>query len=373
MIRLFQIANGLGAGNIGDDLMAFAFWDALPEHIALSVAVFVDGPPRRAPYPARHQYVPVVYGGNESVEAKDAPGLLVGDTPITEAEGLHWPLEFLAPRLEYFHQRRLPVDAVGVGADHLYSAEARELFRRCFLPIRSWTVRSARCREALLELGVPESRIVVGADWSWAYRVREDRRDWAERLWRSLGVDLARPLLVVNAVHMIWQSLTEVKRAIAAALDELSARDGFQIAFFANEVRPGEFFDAEAARSIRALMRQPAVQVPNEYYAPDEALALLSYAKATVSERYHFTVESVLAGAAPVNIVRGQKMAGLMEELGLAAAGSVQQVLADELVGEVRKAVAQRASLLAQLEVARRHLAVRAGNNLTFVRRFYEQ
>jgi len=373
MVRLFQIANGLGAGNIGDDLMAFAFWDALPPHITLDVAVFADGPPRRKPYPERHRYVPVIYYGNESEQAGKAAGLLVGDTPVTEAEGLHWPLEFLAPRLEYFHKHSLPVDAVGVGVDRLLSAAGRELFRRCFLPIRSWTVRSSRCREALLDLGVAESRIVVGADWSWLYRVHEDRQEWAKAIWRGLGADPEKPLLVVNVVHLIWQSLTDVKKAIAAALDELSAHDGLQIAFFANEARPGEFFDAEAARSIQALMKEPSVRVPNQYYSPDETLSMLSYATATVSERYHFTVESVLAGTVPVNIARGQKMAGLIEELGLAAAGSIEQVSADELVEAVRKAVEQRERLLKQLDLARRHLAARATNNLTFVRHFYDQ
>ncbi len=370
-VRCFQIANGLGAGNIGDDLMALAFWDSLPQGVELDVAVFATAFERRACYPDRHRYIQVNYDGNESVEAGAASGLLVGDTPVTEAEGIHWPLRFLAPRLDYFHQRSLPVDAIGVGVDRLHSAEARALFRSFFLPIRSWTVRSIQCRDALLELGVAEHRILVGADWGWAYRRRQDLSGWAGDLWRSLGVDPRQPLLVINVVNLIWASLIEPKRAIAVALDELSRSDSFQIAFFCNEVRDGEFFDGHAARSVQALMNRPSVLVPVAYYSPDEVLALLSHASVTIAERYHFAVESVLAGTVPVNIVRGQKMCGLTEELGLPVAGRVDDVAPSELIRVVRSAVADRPRLLAQLDVARRHLAIRAANNLAFVRSFY--
>ncbi len=370
-LRLFQIANGLGAGNIGDDLMALAFWDALPDRVGLDVALFRMGLEHRARYPDRHRYVEVIYDANESVQAGSAPGILVGDTPATEAEGLHWPLRFLAPRLDYFHQRSLPVDAVGVGVDRLHSSEAIALFRSFFLPIRSWTVRSTACRDALVELGVPEHRILVGADWGWAYRRGEELSGWAGELWRSLGVNPEQPLLVVNVVNLIWASLIEPKRAVAEALDQLSRCDGLQIAFFCNEVREGEFFDAHAARTVQALMHEPSVLVPVAYYSPDEALALVSYATVTIAQRYHFAVESVLAGTIPVIVVRGQKMRGLAEELGLPVAGTVEHVAAPELVEHVRNAIANRPRLLAQLEIARRHLAIRAGNNLAFVRSFY--
>ena len=109
MIRAVQIANGVGSGNIGDELMAHAFWRALPRNIRLSVAVLPDSTRQHKPYPEEHQYIQVIFSGNES-DSPDCAGLLVGDTPIAENEGLDWPLRFLAPRLQSFHRRSMPVD-----------------------------------------------------------------------------------------------------------------------------------------------------------------------------------------------------------------------------------------------------------------------
>src|SRR5688500_2847583 len=50
-LRAHQICNGLGAGNIGDELMARAFWDALPAGLRLTVDVFPNHTQQREPYP----------------------------------------------------------------------------------------------------------------------------------------------------------------------------------------------------------------------------------------------------------------------------------------------------------------------------------
>src|ERR1700686_1562842 len=117
--------------------MAHAFWSRLPADLALDVALFPESARQRAPYPARHHYVPVDWQGDENSQAM-MPGLLVGGTPVTDAEGIEWPMRFLAPRLQHFHAHGLPVDAVGIGAEELTSPEAGEIFRQAFAPIRSW-------------------------------------------------------------------------------------------------------------------------------------------------------------------------------------------------------------------------------------------
>jgi polysaccharide pyruvyl transferase WcaK-like protein len=263
------------------------------------------------------------------------------------------------------------VDAVGVGVDRLGSREGREIFERFFRPIRSWTVRSRACKEALLELGVPEDRVAVGADWAWLYRPRRDLRSWGAGVWREMEIDLARPLLVANVVNEMWASQPELKSRLAAAVSELSERHGFQIAFFCNEMRGGEYFDFAAASEVRSRMTAAAAIVPNQYWSPDEALGLLGHATVTVSQRYHFTVESILAGTTPVSMVRGQKMRGLIEDLDLPAAGGIDDFSADVLIEQVGAAVWNRRSLLAKLQQARQRLELRAHNNLAFFRSFY--
>jgi polysaccharide pyruvyl transferase WcaK-like protein len=365
--RIVQISTGLGAGNIGDELMARAFWDELPETVALEVEMFPEYVEQRAPYPEKHRYFLTDWEGATTVPA-GIDGLLVGGTPVADWQGLHFPLEFIARRLRMFHEAGRAVDAVGVGVDRLEKAEAREVFARYFLPIGSWTVRTARCREALLELGVPEERVLVGADWAWRYRPRRDLRGWGAEQWKELGVEAGRPLVVANVVNEMWAGREELRSALAVALDELE-NDGMQVAFFCNEMREGEYFDREASERVRARMRRPAAIVPNRYWGPEEALGLVAHATVTVSQRYHFTVESVLAGTVPVNIVRGQKMAGLVEELGLAPAGTMEGVEASEVVAGVRAAVDEREEMLKRLQEARRRLEVRAGNNLALWRR----
>ena len=371
-IHAFQIATGLGAGNIGDELMARAFWQRLPQNVSLEVPLFPESARQHEPYPPKHRYLAVDWDGNENSEAR-MPGLLVGTTPVTEAEGLHWPLRFLAPRLRHFHQLGLPVDAVGVGVDCLQSAEALALFRENFSPIRSWTVRSFDCRDALLSMGVPEARIRVGADWAWLYRTGRDLRTWAKDFWRRLGIDTERPLLVANVVNMLWRGALEAKRNIASALDHVSRRFDLQIAFFCNECRDGEFFDFEAAREVAGLMSRPAQLVPNEYYSPDEALALIGWGSVAVAQRYHFIVQAVLAGVPPVGILRGQKMKTLAAELRLPVGGLVEQVDSATLESAIAEAIENSSVVLSRTAEARHRLTHRASLNLSYREAFGAQ
>ena len=365
-MRAFQIAAGLGAGNIGDEFMARAFWQTLPPDVLLEVPLFPEARRQHEPYPPPHQYLAVDWDGNEN-RAASIPGLLVGTTSVTEAEGLHWPLRFLAPRLQHFHRLGFPVDAAGVGVDRLWNAEALALFHEHFSPIRSWTVRSFDCRDALLAMDVPAARICVGADWAWLYRPGRDLGEWAREFWRRLDIDVARPLLVANVVNMLWRDALEARRNIASALDDAARLFGLQIAFFCNECRDGEFFDFEAAREIAGLMSMPATLVPNEYYSPDEALAIIGCATVAVAQRYHFIIQAVLAGVPPVEILRGQKMKTLAEELGVPIGGSVDHVVRESLTGAIREAIENRSGVLSRMEEARCRMRSRAALNLSFL------
>jgi polysaccharide pyruvyl transferase WcaK-like protein len=349
--------------------MARAFWAALPGGTRLTVEVFPNHTQQREPYPPGHEYVSLDWNGAPFDPAPHVPGLLVGDTPVTESLSLDWPLRFLSPRLRAFHEAGQPVDAVGVGVEPLRSAEARAIFARDFLPIRSWTVRSEACRAALLDLDVSRDRVEVGADWAWLYRPRRDLGGWGAQTWAGLGVDPARPLLVANVVNERWRGKSEVKAAVAAALDELAGRHGFQVAFFCNEVREGDFYDLAAARETQALMSARSVIVSNLYWAPDEALGLLAHATVTLAGRYHFVVESALAGVPCVGIARSEKVQGLFAELGEEPAGTMESVQSSQVVERVVWMIEHRDEVARRLEAARDRLAARAGRNLRLLER----
>lgn len=366
-VAAMQISTGLGAGNIGDELMAEAFWQQVPAELRLDVALFPMANMRRAPYPRKHSYSPVDWHGNEH-DGAQRPGLLVGGTPVADAEGTHFPLAFIARRLEGFHEAGQPVDAVGVGVETLETAEGRKLFKTIFLPIRSWSVRSEACRQRLLALGCASEAVHVGADWAWLFRPRRDLRGWAEVQWRSLGLRPGEPLVLVNAVHMNWQHCNNARQALAQALNKLARQGGYRIGLFCNEVREGEFFDNAAARALAAYLEREPIFVPNLYWAPDEAVALTGRAELTLGQRYHFALQSVLAGTLPVTIPRGDKQRDLAVDAGIRLAGSIEDVDAGLLLAALEEELNGRVARLAALAERRRQMEWRAAGNLDLLR-----
>lgn len=369
----YAIFTGLGAGNIGDEMMFHGFARELPADICLRVFLHENSARQRQPYPPRFELSPISLppATFEFDQAPPLPGLLVGTTLITDVEGAGWPLGFLAPRLAHFAGRGLPVDATGIGADFLVTAEGRQLFYDHFRSIRSWTVRNEVSRDALLDAGVDPSAVAVGADWAWLYTPPVDYNAWAESYLAGLGLRIGERLLIVN---LFWQNQGEslpIWADLAAVLDRLHYFGGFQIAFFANECRhPG--FDRTAAERVSALMSAPATLIPNLYFSPGEAIAILRHATVALGQRYHFAVEGVFAETIPVMLGRSPKIAGLAAELGLRTVGSLDRLDRDELEFAVASAVLDRPSTVARLRSIRQELAARALRNLDFVRRFYQ-
>jgi polysaccharide pyruvyl transferase WcaK-like protein len=364
----FQIANGLGAGNIGEELIARAFWSRIRGDVILDVAVFPESAKLHQPYPPSHRYITVNLEGSEEPPEEVNLGVIVGTTPVTEREGLQWPLGFMAQRLHLFHERGIPVHVVGAGIDRLDSAEALSLFREAFLPICSWTVRSSRCREALLAMGVAPERVIVGADWAWLYRPQAtDLSCWAAGVLSRMGLDLSRPLVAVNVVNLVWKDDERYKRALAGALTSLSRDHGLQPFFFCNECRDGDDYDAAAARQVASLMPAPPPVAPNLYYSPEEAIALISRAQLSISFRYHFTVFSVLAGVVPVTVARSQKMVGLVEDLELPLSCTIEKLTAPRLVEMAVDGFTRRETYNSQLAARRKILEARAEANLAFL------
>jgi hypothetical protein len=69
-----------------------------------------------------------------------------------------------------------------------------------------------------------------------------------------------------------------------------------------------------------------------------------------------------------VTIRRGQKVAGLMRELGLPFVGDMERVDAPAVASAVATALRGAEAELAGLASCRRHLAARAANNLALLR-----
>ncbi|MGA2261588.1 MAG: hypothetical protein ABSH28_09145, partial [Acidobacteriota bacterium] len=210
-------------------------------------------------------------------------------------------------------------------------------------------------------------RIALGADWAWLLSPRIDKV-WAGEWLAKCGAEPGKLNVGVNLVNEIWQSNRKMKIAWAELLDRIAERFGAQIVFFCNESRPGEYFDRAAAEDIRARMRRPSILVPNQYFQAVEMISLVSLMRATISQRYHFTMFSVLANVYPISIQRGQKMRGLNEELGLPYLGDMEQIDAEGIEEEIDLALKDPEAKLRPLEARQKHLETRARNNLALLK-----
>ena len=358
-----QLFSGLGAGNIGDELMTRGFWRSIPKSLQLEVVLARESVRYRGEYPPPHSYVV----DRTRWRNRRLPRLIVGTTPVSEQLGLGFPLNHLARIVAPLHRRGIPVDAVGVGVEPLESSGARALFADHLLPLRSWSVRSEACRTALEALGVAPERIRVGADWAWAFRGARDESSWAAQQWRALGVTAERRLLVVNVVNEGRGDRDRVRRGMATALDQAAERWDAQIAFLCHESRDGAFYDHAAAQETARLMRHSAVIVPNLYYTPDETLALLRAASATVGERFHFAIASVLAGVPPILVRRGPKTSALADETGIQLVGSPGVGDPGELEAALASVLDDRPRWTKLLTEVRSTMEARTANNLSLI------
>ncbi|MBP1611190.1 MAG: Methyltransferase type 11 [Acidobacteria bacterium] len=363
-VLVHQLDTGLGAGNTGDDAMFIAAVEHLPADFSLTTEVHSQARTKTLPLGVR--YISMDNRSAAEASIREAQIVLImGGTPVMDEWGLEWPLLANARKLEICHSIGKPVHAVGVGIDRL-KTEGERIFRKFYAPLASWSVRSEPCRRALLEMGVPEERIHVGADWAWLLNFKIDR-EWAAK-WLSLcGVSDRKLNIGVNAVNEIWGGNPERKKAWATLLDRLIIKHDARICFFCNESRPGEYFDRTAAEEIRSFMNQPSLLLPDRYYLPSEAISLIASMDVTISQRYHFTLFSALAGVYPISIQRGQKMAALNRELELPFVGDMEYFDGEAIEWLVDEAFTEPSPMLQKLGGLRSRLESRAATNFSML------
>lgn len=341
-MKYHLLFTGLGAGNIGDEAMLHGFLSSFSLQPGSSIEVWDKSSSALKQFSAEYNFID--YKDEEACReaclAADAV-LLVGDTPLMEKWGIAWPLGVLSPKLEFCHQSGIRCEAIGVGADLLETSEALDLFRKGFLQIKSWTVRSWRSRKNLIALGVAPEKIKVGADLAWLTPLtgtsmgKSIDKEWAKSFLNSLGVNIKSPLIGINVVNELWKDNHAIKEELAKTLDYLIESKGWQVAFFCNETREGEYFDREASLQVASLMKTKAILVPNNYFTPQEMISLLSCCLMTLSWRYHFTLFSYLAGTASISVLRGEKLQELVEDTGGECVGSPEDIKNNELIEKI--------------------------------------
>jgi len=294
--------------------------------------------------------------------------LLAGDTPVNEMLGLGWPLEALREPLTAAHAAGVPVIAVGVGIDLLHSPAARDIFARAYKPIRAWSVRSRACRRALVEMGIERGNIILAADLAWLYQPRNLDLE-AGQLLEGIGLQSGTPFLAVNVVNEKWASAENFQLRIAQALDNVARNWRLPIVFIPNELRQEDFYDTAAAAKIGGMMRERNFVIRNRELNPDLVIAILRRAAGVVAQRYHFAIEAVLAGQNPVVFQRGQKLCGLINDLGLLHCGEMGRPFPVEKLLFLLETAGRRSNRLA-LALRAAFLRRRAGRNISLLNSF---
>ena len=98
-------------------------------------------------------------------------------------------------------------------------------------------------------------------------------------------------------------------------------------------------------------------------------MALIARADLTLGQRYHFALQSILAGTLPVTIPRGDKQKDLAVDTGIRQVGSMTKVDAGALFEALEQEFDARPSRLAALAEVRRKMEWRAAGNLTLLRK----
>ncbi|MBF0316684.1 MAG: polysaccharide pyruvyl transferase family protein [Nitrospirae bacterium] len=339
-MKIHVAFSGLGAGNIGDEAMMQGFLSIYPLPEGSTIEVWDKYEPILKQFPADLRFVTYTDETACNNLCKEADMvLIVGATIISEMQGTDWPLRILGRKYKHCHTVSVPCHAVGVGADLIKSHEGRQLFTDGFLQITSWTLRSARSRGNIIDLGVAHERVLVAADLAWLTPLEGVDRDWAQRYWRQMGWRGDTPLVGVNMVNERWRDNACIKTQFAQALDDLTRTDALQIAFMCNEVRDEQAYDKAAALSVASLMKSRPIMVPNTYFTPQQMIALLSFCDVTVSWRYHFTLLSFLAGAYPLSVIRGEKLQELVDDIGTTSLGIPESVTGEALADNIRQTI----------------------------------
>jgi polysaccharide pyruvyl transferase WcaK-like protein len=364
-IRVHQLDIGLAAGNTGDDAMFRAAVRHMPADFDLTAEVHSLA--RTKTMPAGVRYISAHNQAQIEESVREAQLIfLMGGTPVADRWGLQWPMRANAIKLDLCRKLGKPVHAVGVGVDKL-GDEGERIFLESYSTIATWSVRSEPCRQALMEMDIPSEKVHLGADWAWLLDFDIDRR-WADEWLAKCGAADGKVKIGVNIVNEIWRDNREIKKTWASLLDRFVEHFDAQIIFFCNESRPGEYYDRAAAREVQALMAQSSFILPDRYYLPSEIISLIAAMNVTISQRYHFTLFSVLADVCPISIQRGQKMHSLNEGLGLPFMGDMEFLETARIENEIEALVNSGESRLGPLRLRKQELKKRAASNFSLVR-----
>ena len=212
--------------------------------------------------------------------------------------------------------------------------------RLVFSKLDMTIVRDENSRINLLRVGVPNSKIIVGADT--ALLLKPTSREEAMRIFKAEGIQLhERPIVGLSINPLVYRARGpsgggwhEVAAILAETVDFLAEELGAITVFIPRVAIFGEN-DIALAHEIRALVKhKECFLMLSRQYMPEQVRSIIGLTDLFIAITFHALVHAISMSVPTVAIDYGGKAIELMRELGLA--GMV--IPAKELNPDVLKA-----------------------------------
>jgi polysaccharide pyruvyl transferase CsaB len=361
--RVF-ISGYYGFANAGDEAILTVMLGELRERIAGVEITVMSGRPMETA--STHGVDTVLWSDPLAIAeaVRQADLVLVGggglfhdytgfipDALLTEGNwgiGFHCTPAILAS----IYQKPLMIYAVGVGP--LYSKHAKQYTRAACAAAQTVTVRDAESKTLLVELGVPEEKVVVTADPAFSLvPVPQQISHGAKPL---VGVVVRQWNFGVHPVF--WEG------ELAAGLDLFLERNGGEIVFLPFQQFPGEAEnDLAVSQRVRSRMkRQEQARVLEGTRSPAEVAGLLGSCDLVVGMRLHALIFSVVTRRPFVALRYDPKVTHAVDRVGRQRLsidiGEIDAAVLADLMGEALATPPADAGDLAALAVQNAQLAV---------------
>lgn len=345
-------ANAYGYGNIGDDAVLagiVAAIDAVQPDSELSIESLHGGALEFVGRPHRGIRAGDWTAFGDALEACDV-FVVGGGTMIGDDLTLAFPLIHVAHRVASAAMRGKRIVFWGCGANPVSSDVGRRI--TCGLVKASaWMsfrdVASADlCRS--FQQG-PLEKICAYADP--AYLVEPQASARTEAVMRRLHRH--DKTIGINLLNESWAGQSGYKHAVAEACNRVYDQTGAVPVFFANEIRPGVYFDSMANFEATRWLECPYEILYPEYYTPQEMIEIVSGFSAVFSMRMHPLIFASIAGVPFDGISRVDKMDHFFGRFGRRSCCRMNDVGADVVFEAMIRMLREPRAILPQVALFR--------------------
>lgn len=342
------ISGYYGFGNAGDEAMLTAMIEALTQAAPDSAITVLSGNPAQTRR----------YHGVQALHRLDYPGIVrtLRDSDLLISGGGSLLQDVTSDRSLYYYlsiimlaqKLAVPVMLYAQGIGPVRGRLAQAATRCIGNAVNLITVRDEGSRQELGRLGVHKPPVYVTADPVLALNPVD--KGIGRALLKQRGVEPGVTPLVGLAVRE-WQDWGHYKNVLAQAADKLARRYGARLLFLPMQ-QPE---DEQAAARVAGRLQAPAVILRGEY-STTELLSIVGNLDLLLGIRLHALIFAAIMGVPFVALSYDPKVDRFMASLGLAHAGTLQDVTARALLAQAEPYLAEDGAMPAAVPEKLREL-----------------